>query len=120
MITTVEARQFAQEWVAAWNAHDLEKILSHYTDDIELTTPFIVRAMNEPSGRLQGKDQVREFWALGLSRLPDLHFELIEVLSSMESITIYYKAVLGKLSAEVFFLNEEGKAYRSVSHYNEI
>ena len=24
-----QAQQFAQEWVSAWNAHDLDKILSH-------------------------------------------------------------------------------------------
>jgi ketosteroid isomerase-like protein len=28
------ARQFCESWVAAWNAHDLERVLSHFSDDI--------------------------------------------------------------------------------------
>ena len=32
-MTREEALGFAREWVAAWNAHDLGRILSHYADD---------------------------------------------------------------------------------------
>jgi ketosteroid isomerase-like protein len=28
------ARQLCESWVAAWNAHDLERVLSHFSDDI--------------------------------------------------------------------------------------
>jgi len=34
---TVDFVSHAQEWIAAWNAHDLERILAHYADDVELT-----------------------------------------------------------------------------------
>ena len=30
MLTKDEAYQFAEHWVAAWNAHDLDRIMSHY------------------------------------------------------------------------------------------
>src|SRR5207302_4356035 len=33
MIDLNWAEAFAREWVDAWNAHDLARILSHYTDD---------------------------------------------------------------------------------------
>jgi ketosteroid isomerase-like protein len=36
------ARELATEWVAAWNSHDLERILAHYTDDFEMRSPLIV------------------------------------------------------------------------------
>lgn len=36
-----EAKQFAEHWISAWNKHDLEEILSHYTDDFDMTTPMI-------------------------------------------------------------------------------
>jgi hypothetical protein len=32
-ITRDFAERFAEEWVAAWNAHDLVRILAHYEDD---------------------------------------------------------------------------------------
>lgn len=30
------ARRFAADWIAAWNRHDLDAILAHYTDDFEM------------------------------------------------------------------------------------
>ena len=118
MISEERARDFAQAWVAAWNSHDLDRIMSHYSDDFQMTSPFIAKMMNEPTGTIKGKDKVRAYWAQALERLPDLHFELIEVLASVASITIYYHAVLGKRAAEVLFFNENGKVQRAVAHYN--
>jgi ketosteroid isomerase-like protein len=112
------AQTFAAEWVDAWNAHDLERVLSHYTDDVELSSPFIVAFTGEPSGMLKGKASTREYWRTALERIPDLRFELLQVLVCVNTITIYYKAVLGKLGAEVLFFNPEGKAYKSLAHYD--
>lgn len=27
------ALAFARDWIASWNAHDMQRILSHYMDD---------------------------------------------------------------------------------------
>lgn len=118
MITRDWALNFAREWVEAWNAHDLDRVLSHYTDDFEMSSPFIVNFTGEPSGTLRGKDQVGAYWRTALERLPDLHFELIEVFTCVDSLTIYYKAVLGKLGTEVLFLDESGRARKALAHYN--
>ena len=63
MITAEFAKQFAQEWVEAWNEHDLEKILSHYTDDFQMSSPLIVRLMGIPEGTIKGKAGVRTIGA---------------------------------------------------------
>jgi ketosteroid isomerase-like protein len=118
MISIDQAQQFGQEWVDSWNSHDLDRILSHYADDFQMTSPFIVTMMNEPTGTIKGKEKVRAYWAQALERLPDLHFDLIEVLASVDSITVYYNAVLGKRAAEVLFLDDNGKVRRAVAHYN--
>lgn len=118
MISIDQAQQFARAWEDAWNSHDLDRILSHYADDFQMTSPFIVTVMNEPTGTLKGKEKVRVYWAQALERLPDLHFDLIEVLASVDSITIYYHAVLGKRAAEVLFFDDNGKVRRAVAHYN--
>lgn len=118
MISKEEAQRFAQEWVKAWNAHDLERVLAHYTDDSEMSSPFIANFTGQSSGTLKGKPQVRDYWQTALARIPDLHFELIEVFICVDSITIYYKAVLGKLATEVLFLDENRKAYKAFAHYN--
>ena len=118
MISIDQAQKFGQEWVNAWNSHDLDRILSHYADDFQMTSPFTVTMMNEPTGTIKGKEKVRAYWAQALERLPDLHFDLIEVLASVDSITIYYHAVLGKRAAEVLFFDDNGKVRRAVAHYN--
>ena len=87
MITKESALAFAQHWVRAWNSHDIDQILGHYADDFEMTTPFIVSIMNEPSGTLRGKDKVGDYWTNALKKYPELEFKLIDVLHSVNSIT---------------------------------
>jgi ketosteroid isomerase-like protein len=118
MISINQAQQFAQEWVDSWNSHDLDRIMSHYADDFEMTSPFIAAIAHEPTGTLRGKENVRAYWARALKKIPALHFDLIEVLASVDSITIYYHAVQGKRAAEVLFFDEAGKVRKGVAHYN--
>ncbi len=118
MIAAEQAQSFAQEWIESWNSHDLERILSHYSDDFEMTSPFIAGLMQEPTGTLKGKEKVRVYWSKALARMPDLHFELIEVLASVSSIAIYYRAVLGKRAVELLFFDKDGKVARGIAHYN--
>ena len=47
------AREFAREWIAAWNDGDLERILAHYADDFEMTSPLIIERMGVASGMLR-------------------------------------------------------------------
>src|SRR5574341_1205737 len=96
LISATEAQTFAREWIESWNSNNLDRILSHYSDDFEMTSPFIVGLMQEPTGTIKGKENVRAYWARAFERIPDLRFELIEVLASVNSIAIYYHAVLGK------------------------
>ena len=111
------ARNFASHWIATWNGHDLEQILSHYTDDFEMSSPVIVSTMNEPSGKLKGKELIRVYWSKALAKYPDLHFELLHVLTGAGSVTIIYNGVRG-LSAEVFHFNSQGKVYAAFAHYD--
>ena len=74
------ATNFAAEWIGAWNEHDLPCVLSHYTEDFEMSSPKIVEIAGEPSGRLVGKDAVGAYWATALARIPDLRFELLAVM----------------------------------------
>jgi hypothetical protein len=111
------ANTFAQEWVDAWNSHDLERILSHYADNFEMASPVIVRRMGEPSGRLQGKAAVRPYWAQGLAANPPLRFELLQVLRGVDSIVLYYRNTRGQHCTEMLTLNLHGKVIRGCAHY---
>ncbi|ADE13373.1 conserved hypothetical protein [Nitrosococcus halophilus Nc 4] len=108
---------FADEWIGAWNAHDLERILSHYEDDFEVFSPAIAKLTGEASGMLKGKKAIGEYWSGAFEKFPDLHFELIHVLRGVNSITLIYEGVLG-ISAEVFHFGDSGKVSRAFAHYD--
>lgn len=50
MIDTTFAERFVHEWIEAWNSHDLETVLSHYSDDFEMSSPFIIAFSPESGG----------------------------------------------------------------------
>jgi len=116
VISSEFAASFAAEWIAAWNAHDLERVLAHYADDFEMASPVIAQLMAEPSGVLRGKESIRAYWAKALALLPELHFELGEVLVGAASVTIVYRGHRGP-SAEVFWFDGAGKVVRAAAHY---
>lgn len=119
MIDRNFAATFATEWISAWNSHDLDRILSHYAEDFQFTSPFIPSVVGEPSGILIGKEAVRSYWSAALERRPDLHFELIRLLVGVRSLVICYNRHDGKTGAEHFEFDEGGKVIRSSAHYSE-
>lgn len=119
MIEEPWAKEFAAEWIAAWNSHDLERILSHYTDDFEMSSPLIIQLMNESSGTLKGKEQIRRYWQKGLENNPQLNFELSDVLIGANSLTILYRNHKGIQVAEVLVFNADGKAFQASAHYGK-
>jgi hypothetical protein len=118
-ITKEWAEAFATEWIEAWNAQDLSRVLSHYTDDFEMSSPFIIQFANEPTGRLSGRERVRLYWQAALQRIPHLRFELLHVFPGASSVVLYYRTSFGRLAAEVLFFDEQGLVYRATAHYTD-
>lgn len=116
-IMKTDATKFANHWIESWNSHDLDRILTHYSDNFEITTPMIKVALGIETGTLKGKEEIRNYWDAALKKVPDLYFELKEVTESVGSIAIYYKSVLEKMAIEVMFFDEEGKVNRVIAHY---
>ncbi|BDD11496.1 hypothetical protein FUAX_39280 (plasmid) [Fulvitalea axinellae] len=112
-----EALAFANEWVNAWNSCDLDRILTHYSDDIEVSTPMIKMAADMEGNSLKGKKAVAEYWETALRKLPALEFKLYDVAVGSNSVALYYEAVMGKKAIEVMFLNEQGKIEKMIAHY---
>ena len=111
------AEKFARDWIDDWNSHDLERILSHYSDQFEMFSPKIIQIAGEPSGTLKGKDAVGKYWAKALEIIPDLRFELVTLLVGVNSLTLTYKGARGRLAAEVFHFGPDLKVSRAYAHY---
>ncbi len=116
MLTAKFAEHFGKDWIEAWNSHDLDRILAHYSDDFTMSSPRIATVANEPSGTLAGKAAVGAYWRKALALVPDLHFELISTLVGADSVVLYYRGARG-LAAEVFFFDATGTVVKSCAHY---
>jgi hypothetical protein len=118
-IDATAARRFAEEWIQAWNSHDLERILAHYSDDVTLCSPVIIRILGTTDGTLQGLPAVRDYFSRGLQAYPDLRFELIDVLWGLQTIVLYYRNQTGGRTAEVMQLDADGKVFRMWANYSQ-
>jgi hypothetical protein len=114
------ARQFAQDWADAWNSHDLERIMSHYCDDVTLTSPVALDLLKNGTGVVEGKSALREYFARGLQTYPQIHFDLLDVLWGVETIVLCYASnVRGSKTAEVMQLTSTGKIRRVWANYDQ-
>jgi ketosteroid isomerase-like protein len=117
-MTDVEARKFADKWIAAWNSHDLEAILFHYSEDVTLTSPVAAKLLNRPDGKVAGKQALRDYFTRGLAAFPNLKFELLDVLGGMSSVVLYYINHKRTKTAEFMEFNGKGLVTRVVANYS--
>jgi predicted ester cyclase len=118
LMTKDEASKLANHWVAAWNAHDLDLIMTHYEDAIELTSPVAAKLLETPDGKVVGKAALRAYFQRGLQAYPDLHFRLEDVLWGVSSVVLYYINQKGTHTAEFMELSAAGKVTRVVANYS--
>ena len=118
LMTEDEARSFAADWIEAWNSHDLDRIMTHYAEDLVLVSPIAAQLLNDPAGMVRGKDSLREYFQKGLNAFPQLRFDLIEVMRGLSSIVLYYKNQKGTKSGEFMELNPQRKITRVVANYS--
>ena len=109
--------KLANEWIAAWNAHDLDRIMAHYEDAVELTSPVAARLLGCAEGRVQGKDNLRNYFQRGLEAYPELQFHLLDVLLGINTAVLYYKNQNGGRTAEFMEFSSTGKVARVVANY---
>ena len=117
-MTKDEAWKLANHWVAAWNAHDLDLIMTHYEDAIELTSPVAAVLLGEPDGKVVGKANLRAYFQRGLEAYPALHFRLEDVLWGVKSVLLYYTNQKGTRTGEFMELSAVGKVARVVANYS--
>ena len=116
-MTIDEARNLADLWVAAWNAHDLDQIMNHYEEGVELTSPVAAQLLGTSDGKVVGKASVRAYFRRGLEVYPELHFQLADVLCGVNSVVLYYTNQKGTRTAEFMELSAMGKVARVVANY---
>jgi hypothetical protein len=116
-MTEADAQRFALEWVESWNSHDLERILSHYSDDVELTSPLNETVLGPGRFSVRGKKALRACWGPALERYPDLRFVLFRAYAGPNSLVLHYQSVQGLVAAECMEFDGAGAVRRVLAHY---
>lgn len=117
-MTSDEAWKLAEHWIAAWNAHDLNLILAHYDDAIELTSPVAAQLLGTADGKVSGKANLKAYFRRGLEAYPELHFRLHDLLLGVNSVVLYYTNQKGTHTAEFMEFSANGKVARVVANYS--
>ncbi len=80
----------ARQWFAAFNAQDLEKLLSLYDDDAQHFSPKLKIRQPETNGLVTGKKALGNWWKDAFSRLPTLHYQPTSLTSNMDRVFMEY------------------------------
>ncbi len=97
----------AEKWFAAFNAHDLEALLSLYDDNARHYSPKLKVRRPETNGLVQGKDALREWWQDAFDRLPSLHYKVNHLTANANRVFMEYtRTVDGEENMDVAELLE--------------
>jgi hypothetical protein len=113
----MDARAHANRWLAAWNAHDLDQIMSCYADNVDFVAPTVVTRWARPDGRLSGKTELREHFARGLQLALDLTFTEEAFLASPVGYAVLYRRDDGNRALDVVEVDQHGLAARVRAFY---
>jgi hypothetical protein len=80
----------AQKWFDAFNAHDLEKLLSLYDDNAHHYSPKLKIRQPETNGMVSGKPALRAWWQDAFDRLPTLNYRYTTLTANDERVFMEY------------------------------
>ena len=113
---TPDPKSYADQWVRAWNAHDVEAVLEHFHDDVVFTSPVAARVVPESGGVVRGKAALRDTGRPRWPAMPDLQFEVVGVYRGESTLVINYRNHRGELVNEVLTVRRRRPGARRPWH----
>lgn len=115
-MSTEKNLSIAMLWFEAFNAHNLEKLLSLYDDEAQHYSPKLKIRQPETNGLVTGKEALRSWWQDAFDRLPSLHYRVTSLTSNSDRVFMEYIRTVANeddmLVAEVLEI-KEGKIMAS-------
>src|SRR6185369_4603976 len=116
-VSPQKAQAFAGDWIAAWNSRDLDRILKHYSPNIELSSPFVSRLINPNQNTTRGMAVLRVYITRALNAYPDLCFAFRQIYVGTESVILEYNSVEDRQTAEMMKFDSAGLIREVYAHY---
>lgn len=83
-------KSIAHAWFRAFNAHNLEELVSLYHDHAEHYSPKLKVRQPETHGLIKGKAALRAWWQDSFERLPFLQYEVLTLLADDQRVFMEY------------------------------
>jgi len=83
-------QSIAFKWFEAFNAHNLEQLLSLYDDQAEHFSPKLKIRKPETNGLIKGKNELRIWWQDAFDRLPTLHYKVTSLTANSDRVFMEY------------------------------
>jgi ketosteroid isomerase-like protein len=80
----------AKKWLAAFNEHDLESLLSLYDENAEHFSPKLKLRDPASGGKIKGKNAMRKWWNDAFERLPQLTYQEITITANDNRVFMEY------------------------------
>jgi predicted ester cyclase len=77
----------------------------------------IIRLGINPNGRVLGKSDLRAYWAQALKTLPNLHFTLLDLSVSPDSVVVRYVNEKGSTICEYLRVGANGKIIQGSANH---
>lgn len=110
----------AFKWFAAFNEHNLEKLLDLYDDKAQHYSPKLKLGNPESNGLISGKSALRLWWQDAFDRLPTLHYEVKSLTSNEYRVSMEYNRKVGGepdlMVAELLIIEDEKIVFSKVYH----
>jgi ketosteroid isomerase-like protein len=83
-------QSIAFKWFEAFNAHNLEQLLSLYDDHAEHFSPKLKIRKPETNGLIKGKNELRNWWQDAFDRLPTLYYKVTSLTANNDRVFMEY------------------------------
>ena len=113
----MNTRCFSKVWESAWNSHDIDLILSHYSENIVFRSNKAISLVG--SGEIEGKESLRAYWTEALLHQPDLKFEVLDVFHGYQMLVVLYKNHKGILATETLYFDSNSQIYKAAACHRE-
>jgi ketosteroid isomerase-like protein len=109
-----------RDWLNAWNQKDIERLLKHYHDNVQFSSPTVTSRWNIESGKLEGKEALRKHFLKGFEEANHVEFKFLNVFYGVSGIVLVYRRGAAGMGADLITLDELGKVTRvDVFHSKE-
>ncbi len=95
-------QEIAHQWFAAFNKHDLEKLLALYDDEAQHFSPKLKVRQPATNGYISGKEALGSWWQDAFDRLPTLQYDVLTITANEERVFMeYIRRVDGEADMQV-------------------